>query len=393
MSAPGLRAAWAPVAACALAACVASADRGRVAGRLAPVPLAGWIAADEGWRARFGVADPAPGGDAMVLARAGDTRRLARLLGAPGESATRIPAGVREVRFWCSEPVAAAEPPPGCRVELEATWDAGAPAQIVSAPARPDAGSGWMSFRLAAAPQRHGSILRLRVRASPACSGVPIAVAQSEVAPVVPAVLEKRPSLVVVAFSGLAAGELDCAGHSRRAWPRVHNRWCVRGTRFADTVASAADGRAGLDALLSGEPPGRAEGATPLAALLQAQGYATFGVVPEGRRGTAWRGFDSRGEVAPATTNAVRPSRRERTNASMTLSSSRSTSGPIPSPSGGSASATKNGSSGCSDRKPSVRSTTARTVASGAPAGTSTSESNPRQAVPRRPSGTMPKVA
>lgn len=283
----------------ACAGCYASADVGRFAARLPVLPVGDAAAAVDPEAARLlGAAHRS--GEPVAVA-AGGVWRLARLAAVPSELVSRVPEGVRELRLWVTEPVTRSPTPADCRVEVTTTWDAGAPAQVVSAPARHDASGGWMSFRLTATPRTTPTELRVRTRATGACGDAPVVVAVSEVTPVVPSRLEKRPNVVLVAFAGLPAGELDCGDATSHDWPRVFKRWCVRGVSFAQAFATGTDPARAVASMLSGAGvvEGPDAGAPPLASLLQREGYATFGVAPAGLRGPAWLGFDAVVELAP----------------------------------------------------------------------------------------------
>jgi hypothetical protein len=285
--------------ACALAGCYGNADVGRFAARLPVLTVGDAAAAPDAEAARL-LGAARQGGEPLPV-EAGGIWRLARVVSVPSEVVSRVPEGVRELRLWVTEPVTRAPVPADCRVELTATWDAGAPAQVVSAQVRHDDSDGWMSFRLTAPPRATPPQLRLRARPTAACGDAALVVAVSEVTPVVPSRLEKRPNLVLVAFTGLPAGELDCTEATSRKWPRVFKRWCVRGVSFAEAFATSTDPARAVASLLSGAGAAEAAGAgaPPLASLLQREGYATFAVTPAGLRGPEWLGFDGVVELAP----------------------------------------------------------------------------------------------
>lgn len=219
-----------------LAACEADAPlatRARVVPRAAEVELTGARGVQAAW-ALTSAELPLAGVEAVGVSVAG-VRRFARIVAAPGESRTRLPAGTVEATFWLSPPV----PANGgrCDVRAEAHWDAGGGAgahfELPAASAQP-----WTRVRLTASHSAATSTLTVRLRPVGDCKAAML-VAQSEVTPVVRAAEPTRPNLVLVVVDALRRDALDCTAATAADAPFVTSTWCARGAYFSSAWSTA----------------------------------------------------------------------------------------------------------------------------------------------------------
>ncbi len=303
-----MRTALAALWAIVVAGCVGNADRGKVAARLSPVisaPADGALSPKVASAFALSPGDEARAAEHIVGVGLGRTRRQARLLEVPDTSRTRVPEGVRELRFWVGDAVATGVIEEGCFVEVRARWGTLAQETLRLDPS--PAPAAWHEVRLVAQPARHPSVLEVEVISNFACAGSVVVVPQSVIMPIVPSTLEKRPNLVMVVASGLSRRELDCTDAAGRAAPHVAQRWCARGVFFEQAIAAATTAPASLASMLTGLWPARhgiraaggaAQQLSPeaitLAELLQREGYSSFAVVADLEAGPALgRGYDA----------------------------------------------------------------------------------------------------
>jgi arylsulfatase A-like enzyme len=102
--------------------------------------------------------------------------------------------------------------------------------------------------------------------------------------------LPRRPSIIIIQFHGLAAGDLSCYGQTNFQTPNL-DRLAAEGFRFTHYTGSE-DSAATTAELLAGKNSPLAEGELNLAQRLQRSGYHT-GLIGEWSGDSPWRrGFD-----------------------------------------------------------------------------------------------------
>jgi len=107
-----------------------------------------------------------------------------------------------------------------------------------------------------------------------------------------PHVLPRRTSVLVLAFRGLARGDLSCYGQTNFQTPNL-DRLAAEGMRFTDYQAAGDDLVTAQSVLMAGEPGGLAPGQPTLALRFRQAGYVT-GLIGEWALGSqAWaQGID-----------------------------------------------------------------------------------------------------
>ncbi len=295
----------------AIGGCDRSASGGHLAPRLVPltrpIPAATAAAVEVAWK--LAPVDVGRAGDSLVGVRLADERHSARVVAVPGRAVTRVPEGIREVRFWLSDPLPWGHVAEDCRVTADIEWTAGAKQQFQLAPK--SNGGSWLAVRLRAAPRQKPTVLRVRFRASSSCVGSTLLVAHSEVIPVAARALQERPDVVLIVLDTVRRDRFDCGPTTQKLMPHVYARWCSRGVFFTNAYSTSSWTYPAVSSIHTGYWPrdhgaGRVHGkhtqldprVPTLAELLRRRGYSTFGITPNAyaSRGLA-RGFDTYREL------------------------------------------------------------------------------------------------
>ncbi len=267
---------------------------------LADTPLCGRDV-QEGFQLQAGELERAA--STLVGARAGSVRRQARLVPGDAVARTRIPAGVTELRFFLSDPYAVTVAP-GCRAELEVSWDASHETVELELAATP-LPHAWQSVHLRAEARATPSTLTVAVEAED-CPGA-LLVAHSEVTPFAPRPKSAaRPNVVMLMLDTMRRDRLDCGARTRELAPNL-DALCDRGLFFDNAFSASSWTYPSIASVMTGVWPAahharRIDGARrylsrdipTLAELLRKAGYDTFGVNgnPNASNGLS-RGFDA----------------------------------------------------------------------------------------------------